>query len=696
MGKKKFLKWLIPLSFGAVMMGTGIFAMPTNVEADSYTTSIETPAYRLNAVASINNPTLRDHLRKVFNKTSYQSLNTDEFMKSALYAPTKTTNPDTQEETTTIPTRQIDLSGTGITDIRELAQFELPENIEAINLSGNGITNDHLADIVWLLNQTKGSTVEGKSYKVGTDFSTQIKKVLLNDNQIDISTISDSYLNNDKLIFGVQMIKDIHTSGLVLKGEVDPQFYVRESDLQFLSFGFTNEMSVEMNKTILKTEKYGYGTRVRVSTNGYLKNLNDEYKFRVYDMNDNGYFKGYNFEVGYTQFTISIDEKFEVERGDSSPDFGISSQHELLEGSPIKIDGFGDNSSLKVSRGKVFTTKITKHKQKEGDEEYINKVDITIEKNGKSRTVQGLEYIIVDNIKPVIKLNGSSHMYISRNKDFKDPGVIAFDPTSTSADDIANNIGDDRSSFVKVSSDLDITKIGTYTITYTVADEAGNVTTKTRTVEVQERVLDTIILRVNTEDISDGDDVVLVVQPDANTPVDKYEDYQYYWYMNGVRLLITQGDKNSGRGTTTIIADGSIVQDIHVELRAKQKSDGAEIIVYSEHITLDVSPSLRNDNTMIIAVAIAVLIIFAIFVAGGVIKYKKSRGKTHGKHKNFHKGKKPKKGQVEEKKDKGPEIQVIRNYTGSGTGNTDGTTGGESGDANTKPQETEDKGGMKK
>ena len=133
------------------------------------------------------------------------------------------------------------------------------------------------------------------------------------------------------------------------------------------------------------------------------------------------------------------------------------------------------------------------------------------------------------------------------------------------------------------------------------------------------------------------------------------------------------------------------MRDIFVRVTATQKSDNAQIELFSNTITLNISPSLRNDNTLIIAAAIAVLIIIIIITIITIIKYRKSKGKTHGKHKNFHKNKKPKKGQkAEAPKDDKPEIQVIKNYSGTGTGT--GSNGGTGGNANFRPPENKSDG----
>ena len=77
---------------------------------------------------------------------------------------------------------------------------------------------------------------------------------------------------------------------------------------------------------------------------------------------------------------------------------------------------------------------------------------------------------------PVITLNGSASMTIEVGDTFTDPGA-------TAKDDKDGNL----TSKIKTSGKVDTSKAGTYTITYSVSDSAGNKTTKKRTVTVKEK-----------------------------------------------------------------------------------------------------------------------------------------------------------------------------------------------------------------
>ncbi|HHX16891.1 MAG TPA: leucine-rich repeat protein, partial [Mollicutes bacterium] len=87
-------------------------------------------------------------------------------------------------------------------------------------------------------------------------------------------------------------------------------------------------------------------------------------------------------------------------------------------------------------------------------------------------TIQRTSVFKLDNIKPVITLNGSANMMISKGSIYTDPGSTASDAHS----------GLDGN--VTVTGTVNTSVAGTYTLTYTAKDKAGNTATATRTVNV--------------------------------------------------------------------------------------------------------------------------------------------------------------------------------------------------------------------
>jgi M6 family metalloprotease-like protein len=79
----------------------------------------------------------------------------------------------------------------------------------------------------------------------------------------------------------------------------------------------------------------------------------------------------------------------------------------------------------------------------------------------------------LDNTAPVLKLKGDNPLQVEKGKEFKDPGFMATD-----------DVDGDLASVVKVTSSVDVNKVGQYTVTYSVTDKSGNVASVTRTVKV--------------------------------------------------------------------------------------------------------------------------------------------------------------------------------------------------------------------
>lgn len=89
----------------------------------------------------------------------------------------------------------------------------------------------------------------------------------------------------------------------------------------------------------------------------------------------------------------------------------------------------------------------------------------------------------VDNIAPVISLNGADNITIQKDSVFTDPGATAVD-----------NFDGDITTRIESTSNLDTSTVGTYTITYLVSDLAENQSTKVRTIIVAENSSDSIVI----------------------------------------------------------------------------------------------------------------------------------------------------------------------------------------------------------
>ena len=87
------------------------------------------------------------------------------------------------------------------------------------------------------------------------------------------------------------------------------------------------------------------------------------------------------------------------------------------------------------------------------------------------------EINVIDDIKPEIKLNGSSIITLKLNQEYEDEGFIAID-----------NYDGDITDKVKVINNVDLTKKGTYEIIYSCSDESNNYQETKRIVKVTDEV----------------------------------------------------------------------------------------------------------------------------------------------------------------------------------------------------------------
>lgn len=85
---------------------------------------------------------------------------------------------------------------------------------------------------------------------------------------------------------------------------------------------------------------------------------------------------------------------------------------------------------------------------------------------------------IVDTINPELILEGESEIILQLNNKFTEPGYNAKD-----------NYDGDLSDKVKVTGEVDTSKEGTYTLTYTISDSSNNKTEATRSIKVYKPVI---------------------------------------------------------------------------------------------------------------------------------------------------------------------------------------------------------------
>lgn len=528
----------------------------------------------------------------------------------------------------------LDLSNTGITDIRELCQFMWPDTLVAINLASNGITNSDLNNISSFMSATTGTTFtmgtgeNAKTISTVSDISSTLLQVNLCFNNFDLSALSSSDLNNEKYLWGVQRLSYLDSTKLILNNELSANkvlYYFRDSDYNYLS-------------PVLKRNGSDKGFTPRVvsgfTDDGILGEI--DIKIGGVTTSATGYYSGWSVSENFSVFTISLKNTLTVERKDPFPNITDKVLLSPEISASVKIIG---NPNTKEIGANTVNVRVTAS-------------------NGLTRVVP-LQYTVVDTTAPVLKLVGPQTIYWSRNTNFDDSkyNCIAID----SGDEIPF-------SEITVTTNLDVKILSgknPYKITYSYTDKGGNEAQPiTRLVYVQEQALDTIILRCNTKQTLSGREIELEVKPDSNIPMNEYTGftYEYKWYVNGVLQGTTTGDNNA-KSIKTMIFDTIGLKEVKAVLVAK---NGSQVIeVTSETLYLDVQSGVDNTQIIIISCSIAILLIIAFFAIRVIVKAKRAR-------KGVAKKSKPSKKNDPTKVSR-PQITIVsgenpNNYGGSGSG----------------------------
>ena len=183
------------------------------------------------------------------------------------------------------------------------------------------------------------------------------------------------------------------------------------------------------------------------------------------------------------KYTTEDFKRLESRMVEETPNY-LTQKNIELTGEEIKIDlsellttnGGTINPSIttaaKVCKGYVLAVSETTEKY----DAYIKCGDMYmttgyVSNEGSSTTTKSTTK--KDTTKPVITLIGDAKVTTKQNETYTDAGAKATD-----------NVDGDITSSIKTTSTVNTSKLGTYVVTYTVSDKAGNKSTKTRTVTV--------------------------------------------------------------------------------------------------------------------------------------------------------------------------------------------------------------------
>src|SRR5690606_21572534 len=159
-----------------------------------------------------------------------------------------------------------------------------------------------------------------------------------------------------------------------------------------------------------------------------------------------------------------------LKEGITSPEAPVQLPVPTLGDTGIEQSGpftAGENGEVKIKNFNFTTSLIL-------DNTYVPGLALNFECAPQDEEIT-VAAIPIDGEAPVIKLKGDNPMIVKQGDPYVEPGATAED-----------NFDGDVSDKIEISGDVDTSKIGTYTITYTVSDNAGNVATAERTVNVVE------------------------------------------------------------------------------------------------------------------------------------------------------------------------------------------------------------------
>jgi len=169
---------------------------------------------------------------------------------------------------------------------------------------------------------------------------------------------------------------------------------------------------------------------------------------------------------------------------------------------------------------------------------------------------------VVDTIPPVITLNGEATMTLAQGAVYSEPGATALDA-------VDGNVS------VAIAGTVDTSTVGTYTITYTAKDRAGNEAKATRHIKVVKAIptLTALTLESNTTTLNKGTTAQLAL-------TGTYSDATTQPITSGITYTITPPSSAEVNGTTlTTLQDGNITIQAKV---GNQTSNPLTLSVYWE------------------------------------------------------------------------------------------------------------------
>ena len=153
------------------------------------------------------------------------------------------------------------------------------------------------------------------------------------------------------------------------------------------------------------------------------------------------------------ELTLNGDESITLEVGTEYEEYGAS----------LIVDSIDKTSEIKVDKSNLNVDALGEYTIK-----YYTNID------NKEYSIKRI-VLVVDTTSPEIKLNGSDKVTLLKGEKYNELGYIAID-----------NYDGEITDKVEVQSELDINKVGEYSITYNITDTSGNSSSIKRLIIVKE------------------------------------------------------------------------------------------------------------------------------------------------------------------------------------------------------------------
>jgi hypothetical protein len=190
---------------------------------------------------------------------------------------------------------------------------------------------------------------------------------------------------------------------------------------------------------------------------------------------------------------------------------------------------------------------------------------IAVRDNKDALNIEGAGPFNIDDIEPVITVTGTNPATMYTGEIYTDAGATATDNR-------------DGKIAVTATSNLNPSLVGTYTVTYTATDSAGNVATATRTVNVLASLMgESLLAAVGNTTLSDGDQKIVINGVTYDAEIININGNTTYSVAGG--STVSLGNTTADQRMLIVKYNGDLTIDAGVTVTAAARKKGMFIYV---------------------------------------------------------------------------------------------------------------------